>query len=141
MAGGRPTTYLPEYCDHVRDLMAQGYSKTAAAGSLGVSRQRLLDWAEANPEFRDAIKDGEASRTFKLEQDLLEAPDGPTVTSRIFALKNAAPHEWADTQKIVGAGADGEHKHKIEADAGFRTIADMLDRIKPGAAGGTDGAE
>lgn len=141
MPAGRPSTYDPSFCEVIRDLMAQGYSKTAAAGSLGVSRQRLIDWAEANPEFRDAIKDGEAARTFKLEQDLLEAPDGPTVTSRIFALKNAAPHEWADTQKIVGPGPEGEHKHKIEADAGFQAIAGMLDSIQPGAKGGTDSAD
>lgn len=139
MPAGRPTTYLPEYCDIIRDLMAQGYSKTAAAGSIGVSRQRLIDWAEANPEFRDAIKDGEAARTFKLEGDLLSAPDGPTVTSRIFALKNAAPYEWADTQKVIGAGQDGEHKHKIEADAAFSDFAGILGRIAASKSSGADG--
>lgn len=93
---GRPTTYKPEYDDHVRDMMGQGYSQTAAAGSLGVSRQRFSDWANANPSFRDAINDGKAGRVFKLEQDLLSAETGPQVTSRIFALKNADREEWGD---------------------------------------------
>lgn len=104
---GRPTTYKPEYADHVRSLMAEGYSKTAAAGSLGVSRQRFIDWAEANEDFRDAIKDGEAARTFKLEQDLLTAETGPQVTSRIFALKNACPDEWKEKQAVEHTGPGG----------------------------------
>lgn len=104
---GRPTTYLPEYADHVRSLMGEGFSKTAVAGSLGVSRQRFLDWAEANPEFRDAIKEGEAARTYKLEKDLLSAETGPQVTSRIFALKNAAPDEWKEKQSVEHSGPGG----------------------------------
>lgn len=105
--GGRPTTYQPDYCDVVRDMMATGLSKTAVAGYLKVSRQRLIDWAEANPEFRDAVKEGEAMRTLRLEQDLLSAETGPQVTSRIFALKNAAPEEWRDMKAVEMSGKDG----------------------------------
>lgn len=105
--GGRPTTYQPEFCDVVRDMMATGLSKTAVAGYLKVSRQRLIDWAEANPEFRDAVKEGEAMRTLRLEQDLLSAETGPQVTSRIFALKNAAPEEWRDMKAVEMTGKDG----------------------------------
>lgn len=104
---GRPTTYDPSYCDVVRDMMSTGLSKTAVAGHLKVSRQRLIDWADANPDFRDAIKEGEAMRTLRLEQDLLSAETGPQVTSRIFALKNAAPEEWRDMKAVEMTGKDG----------------------------------
>lgn len=88
--------------------MSKGFSKTAAAGSLGVSRERLLRWAEANPEFHDAIKDGEAGRVFRLEQDLLSAETGPQVTSRIFALKNADREEWGEKREPVDDGKDNQ---------------------------------
>ena len=54
-----------------------------------------------------AVKEGETLRTLKLETDLLSAPDGPTVTSRIFALKNAAPDEWRDKVIQEHTGKDG----------------------------------
>lgn len=111
---GRPSTYKPEYADHVRDMMGRGYSKTAAAGSLGVSRQRFIDWAEANPEFRDAIKDGEAGRVYKLEQDLLSAETGPQVTSRIFALKNADREEWGERKEDAPEGKPQSMNINIE---------------------------
>ena len=42
-----------------------------------------------------------------LERTLLSADNGPTVTSRIFALKNAAPDEWRDKQETALTGANG----------------------------------
>lgn len=140
MPAGRPTTFNPEYCDFVREHMAAGLSKTAVAGMLGTSRQTFINWCGANPEFLDAIRDGEAARTLYLELGLLEAKDGPTVTSRIFALKNAAPHEWSDTQKVVGAEPDGGHKVKVEADSAFAAFAAILDGIAGRAARGPDAA-
>ena len=109
MAMGRPSKYDPRFCDEVEDLMRQGFSKTAAAGAIGVDRDTFLNWAKEHPDFFGAVKRGEAARTHKLETDLLLAPDGPNVTSRIFALKNAAPEEWREKQVIIGAGENGEH--------------------------------
>ena len=102
--GGRPTDYRAEYCERVEDLMALGYSKMAAAGDCGVSYQTFKNWMEAHDEFLAAVKRGEAKRTMKLEADLLKAETGPQVTSRIFALKNAAPDEWRDKQEVEHSG-------------------------------------
>lgn len=104
---GRPSEYRPEFCDTAREVMGQGFSKTALAGHLKVSRQTLLNWCDAHPEFLGAVKEGEAMRTAKLEHDLLSAPDGPTVISRIFALKNAAPDEWRDRREVENTGKNG----------------------------------
>ena len=105
--GGRPTDYRPEFCDRVETLMAEGFSKMAAAGDCGVSYQTLKNWTEAHPEFLAAVKRGEAKRTMKLERDLLMAETGPQVTSRIFALKNAAPDEWRDRREVDHQSSDG----------------------------------
>lgn len=111
-AGGRPTKYDPSYCDRLIDEMAQGYSMTAFAGGIPVARSTINKWASEHPEFSEALKIGAAARTRYLEQTLLTAKDGPTVTSRIFALKNAAPEEWRD-------------KHEVEHTS--RTAMDMTD--------------
>ena len=102
--GGRPTKYRPEFCEQALAHMTAGYSKTATAGKLGVAKSTLDLWCETHSEFSGAIKMGEAARTAKLECDLIDAKDGPTVTSRIFALKNAAPDEWRDKRETEHSG-------------------------------------
>jgi DNA-binding XRE family transcriptional regulator len=114
MPAGRPTLYDPSYCDAAVEFMAQGYSKTAFAGSIGVCRDTLTEWEKHHPEFSVAIKRGQAGRTFQLEKDLLIARDGPTVTSRIFALKNAAPDEWKDKVETQHSGEMGVRVSRIE---------------------------
>ena len=96
MAGGRPTKYDPKFCEIAIEVMGRGFSKTALAGHIGVSRDTLLEWSKEHPKFSGAIKIGSAGRVCILERDLLAAENGPTVTSRIFALKNADPEEWSD---------------------------------------------
>lgn len=68
----------------------------AAAGHIGVCYDTLRAWQDEHPEFSQAVKEGQALRTIFLEDGLLSAESGPQVTSRIFALKNAAPEEWRD---------------------------------------------
>lgn len=104
---GRPTGYRKEFGDEIVSLMATGLSLTAAAAELGFHRDTIYEWEKTHPEFSDAVKLARGKRTLKLERDLLTAPDGPTVTSRIFALKNAAPDEWREKQTTEHTGADG----------------------------------
>lgn len=52
---GRPTDYLPEYCERVIELGTEGKSHAQIARSLDVARQTLYDWAKVHPEFLDAI--------------------------------------------------------------------------------------
>lgn len=107
MPGGRPSEYDPKFCAVLIDCMAEGYSKMAAAGRIGVTYQTLRNWMEVHPEFFEAVKLGEVLRTEKLEHGLLSAETGPQVTSRIFALKNAAPDEWKDKVQSELSGPDG----------------------------------
>jgi len=104
---GRSSKYDPAFCDIVEETMRAGYSKMAAAGDIGVDYDTLKNWMGEYLAFFAAVKRGEAARARFLEQGLLEAETGPQVTSRIFALKNAAPDEWKDKQEVDHRSGDG----------------------------------
>jgi transposase-like protein len=93
---GRPTLYRPEYCQRAIEFMGQGYSVTALAGHLGMSKDAIYDWINLYPDFRHAINMGRAARVAALETKLLATSQGVGVTAAIFALKNADPDEWQD---------------------------------------------
>lgn len=105
--GGRPSKYKPAMCDEIISLMNDGLSLTAAAAELGICRETVYDWEREIPEFSYAVKLGRSKRTLKLERDLLSASEGPVVTARIFALKNACAAEWREKQDIALTGANG----------------------------------
>ena len=104
MPAGRPSKYDPAFCEQVREFMSQGFSRMAAAGHIGVCYDTLRAWQDEHPEFSQAVKEGQAARTVFLERGLLQAETGPQVTSRIFALKNAAPEEWRDKTETELSG-------------------------------------
>lgn len=87
--------------------MGLGLSLTAFAGCIGVARSTINEWIDNHAEFSEAVKIGQAKRTLILEQQLLSSEQGPRVTARIFALKNAAPDEWKDkTEQDVNVKGD-----------------------------------
>lgn len=101
---GRPSAYSQEHGERIINLMAAGLSITAAAGEIGVSRRTVYEWEEKHADFSHTIKIARAKRLLFLERRLLSATDGPTVTSSIFALKNACPEEWRDKHEVEHAG-------------------------------------
>ena len=52
---GRPSEYLPEYCEAVVELGKLGFSHAMIASEIGVDRQTLRNWAAVHPEFLGAI--------------------------------------------------------------------------------------
>lgn len=97
---GAPTAYKKAYAHMLVDFAARGYSLTAFAGHIRVSRSCLLKWAEQYPEFRVAIDTAKAARTECLEREALEAENAARINFRVAALKNCAPEDWRDTQSI-----------------------------------------
>ena len=101
MTAGRPSKYKPQMCDEVLPFMAQGYSTTALAGHLKVSRQTLYDWMDAHPEFLDAVKEGQAASAIWWEdclRDNAQKGEG-NATAAIFGLKNRASDDWRDKRE------------------------------------------
>ena len=99
-AVGRPTKYKPAYCTEVINTMATGLSLTAFAGEIGVARSTINEWIDNVPEFSEAVRVAKAKRTLALERGMLSAENGPAVTARMFALKNADPEEWREKQHV-----------------------------------------
>jgi hypothetical protein len=118
---GRPTKYKPEYCQMLIDHMNGGYSFESFAGLIGVAKQTLYEWIDANSEFLDAKEVGfEKSRLFweKVGVDYIINQSSSTAgvgseskainsTVYIFNLKNRFPKEWRDRQEV-------EHSGKID---------------------------
>jgi hypothetical protein len=106
MPAGRPSSYDPEFADRVIPFMADGYSLTAFAGEIGVSRQTIYNWAERHPEFLDAVKTGEAASQLWWERrnrGFAETGEG-NATAIIFGLKNRAAEDWCDKRDINLSG-------------------------------------
>jgi transposase len=122
---GRPSEYREEYCTMVRQYMAQGFSLTAFAGEIGMSRDTVYEWMSRHAAFADAVSRGRAGRANWLEGKLLRSRKGAETTAAIFALKNAAPDEWKDVKYQ-------EHAH-VHASLRELTDAELLRII--GAAG------
>lgn len=109
---GRPTKYDPAYCDLVIADGKEGLSLTAFAGGIGVARSTINEWMAEHPDFSEAVKISQAARTRSLETQLLSSDQGPKVTARIFALKNAAPDEWRE--KVVQEHAGEVTVNRVE---------------------------
>lgn len=110
--GGRPTKYEKRFCQMLVDDMGAGYSVTAFAGSIGVSRSTINEWAEQHPEFSEALSMGKAKRLRFWEQTAIsvaaKGTGGPGAASVItFGLKNMGGDEWSDTTKTEVTGRDG----------------------------------
>lgn len=120
---GRPSLYKPEYCDLAKEFMGKGFSLTAFAGEIGVSRDTVYAWEKEIPAFSDAIKVARAKRVGFLEVGLLGAESGPQVTSRIFALKNACADEWREKQDVEHSG---EVKVDFSDEARVRALTAFL---------------
>ena len=107
MAGGRPTTYDPKYCQAVIEHMSEGASLTSFAASVMCSRSTINEWMSANPEFSESVKVGKAlCATWWEKVSRANAVEGGgNATLCIFGLKNMAPDEWREKQEIEHSGS------------------------------------
>jgi hypothetical protein len=53
---GAPTRYLPEYCELIKVIGAEGDSVVAMAVACGVHRDTIYEWAKVHPQFSDALE-------------------------------------------------------------------------------------
>ncbi|MGI9463532.1 MAG: hypothetical protein ACR2OM_06310, partial [Aestuariivirgaceae bacterium] len=92
------TRYRTAYCRRCIQAGARGYSLTAFAGMLGVSRATLDHWAGRHPRFAAAIGAHKAKRAKFWEDQLARiARDGGktgSTTMVMFALKSVASDDY-----------------------------------------------
>jgi hypothetical protein len=100
--------YREAYGEQVEQAMGEGYSLTAFAGLIGVSRHVVEGWINDHPAFADAVGRGQARRVMHWERAALEvvARGGAGSASVIlFGLKTLGGLDWADAGE-AHPGAD-----------------------------------
>ncbi|MBB4857002.1 antirestriction protein [Novosphingobium chloroacetimidivorans] len=114
MSVGRPSSYLPEYCEKVRELGREGCSVVEMAAEIGVSRATLeANWPAAHPEFLEALEEArdlsqawwEKQGRMNLTADKFQA----SLYSRSMAAR--FPADWRESKQI-------EHKGGVTVTAG-----------------------
>lgn len=103
---GRPTKYKPEYCQAVIEVMREGVSLTAFAGSIGVARSSINEWIDKFPEFSEAVNVGKAAcaawYNLRARDVVMNGGSGAQATLIVFGLKNMDADSWRDKQEISG---------------------------------------
>jgi len=96
------SSYRETYGDQAEQAMGEGYSLTAFAGLIGVSRRVVDGWIADYPAFADAVGRGQARRLMHWERAALEVVErgGAGAASVIlFGLKTLGGPDWADTDE------------------------------------------
>lgn len=105
--GGRPTKYDPSYCEAVINDARLGFSLSAFAGGIEVSRESITEWRRVHPDFDAACKTAKVVRARFLEGGMMERDiPAPAMNARKFALVNCAPDDWRSEQTIKHVGGD-----------------------------------
>lgn len=101
---GRPTTYKPEYCEQLIEHMAKGYSFEAFGGVLGVSRDRVYEWAKKHPDFAEAKDVGLSRNLMYYEQQGNQGmwidKEGPVLNNTLWVFNMKNRHGWTDRKDI-----------------------------------------
>jgi hypothetical protein len=110
----RPSTYLPEYCEKVIELGAQGMSVVEMAAEIGVHRETLEEnWPAAHPEFSEAFTRARVlSQAWWEKQgrvNLLLPPGAGAFNSSVWSRSMAArfPKDWRESKGVELTGKDG----------------------------------
>ena len=109
---GRPSSYRPEFCDRIIQLMAEGRSLDGCAALLGVHPDSLNEWQKVHPEFSVAVRAGRAAATAFWEGRLLDVAQGGAGNAQAiqWALRNRsrAASGWDHAHaKLEVSGPDG----------------------------------
>ena len=121
-AGGRPTKYLPEYCEQIIEHMSGGASMTSFAADIGVCRSTLNIWIRDIPEFKEAVEIGKVKSVSWWEETMRATATTGRGSAHliIFALKNLGADDWRDRQEI-------DHTSKGEAVRSFNQMYSKTD--------------
>jgi hypothetical protein len=92
-------SYRQAYGEQVEQAMGEGYSLTAFAGLIGVSRRAVDGWIASHPAFAEAVARGQARRLAHWERaalDVVERGGAGSASVILFGLKSMGAQDWAD---------------------------------------------
>lgn len=125
-AGGRPTSYKPEYCAQIIEWGKQGWSLAEMASALGVAKATVSsDWPAAHPEFSAAVKIARTHSEAYGARHARENWGNPKFNTPLWARCMANLHGW-----VTDAS-----KQEVTVDAGKLIInapSDKKDMQNPG---------
>ena len=110
---GRPTDYLPEFCEQVIEWGRSGKSLTWMAASIGVAKSSIYDWEKVHPEFAYALTQARQlaqAHWEDLGQDnLLMAPGQGSFNGSVWSRSMAArfPDDWREKSETALTGPGG----------------------------------
>lgn len=114
MTAGRPTKYLPEFCDRVIEMAKNGASKHEMALDLGIVPSTFALWQKENDEFSEAVKEAEKiSQGWWEKQGRISTFGGTpnfNATSFIFNMKNRFKEDWKDMTRSESQALDKDGK-------------------------------
>lgn len=110
----RPTEYDPAYCEQVIEWGKKGKSKTWIAANLDCTRQTLENWANANPEFLDALTRAMVYSQLWWEDAGQVGMTGYKFNASVWSRSMAArfPDDWREVKARDHFSSDGSMSPK-----------------------------
>lgn len=107
MPAGRPSDYKPEYCEQVVDLGKAGKSVAQMCAHFDISRQTIDNWAEAHPEFLEALSRAKVHMQAKLEELGFAGLTSDKFNAAVWKVTMAARFRADYTERTEHTGKDG----------------------------------
>ena len=101
-------THVVTRLEEINDWVRNGATDAEIAKRLGVSRDSLIEYKKAYPEFSDILKKNKDYVDQQVENALLQSALNGNITAQIFWLKNRRPKQWRE--KPVQVEDDQERK-------------------------------
>ena len=105
--GGRPLIVLTDEQRSELETLAAVLNVEQIADYFGISRRVFYDIMERDEEVSAQYKKGKAKAVGFVAQNLIQKARSGDLGAQIFYLKSQAG--WKETQRLEGAGNDGEH--------------------------------
>ena len=125
-AGGRPSSFKPEYVEQAKKLCQLGATDLDLADFFGVAEKTIRNWRAARPDFLEAMRLGKGEADQRVEKSLYHRAVGysydavkifcnkhgevtevpyrehvpPDTVACIFWLKNRQPEAWRDRADV-----------------------------------------
>ena len=104
---GRPTKYLPEYCEQAVDFGLKGKSLVQICSAFGVTRDTLNNWCDVNPDFLVAMDLARVHSQSHWEELGYDGMKGKSIDAQIWSRSMAArfPADWRESkhQEVTGS--------------------------------------
>ena len=97
---GRPSKYVPAFCDRIIEFGAEGAGKCEMAAELDVTYNTFEAWQTEHPEFLQSVSEALRKSQAWWEKNGRSATFGAfpgfNATSYIFQMKNRFKEDWRD---------------------------------------------